>query len=80
MKPMEHSVGRSIRTRQGWGWRIGKDRGHFPASEDKAGLLTNRNRPVEGLACSQARSTACLAGSKEAEALQWRNDSLRFVF
>lgn len=30
------------RTWQGWGWRVGQDRGHFPASEHKAGPLTNR--------------------------------------
>lgn len=34
--------GKSVRTWQEWGWRVGQDRGHFPASEDTAGLLTNR--------------------------------------
>lgn len=41
----------------GGGCRQGQDRGHCPATEDKAGLLTNskgHSLPVEGLACPRA--------------------------
>lgn len=83
MRPTELAVGRAVRTWQGWGWRVGQDRGHFPALEDKAGPLTDRkghSLQVEGLACSQACSTACPEGSRELEALRWRSDTSGLCF
>lgn len=69
-------------TWQGWGWRVGQDRGHFPASKDKSRTSDKEKRTfqVEGLARCQACSTACPRVSKEPVALRRRIDKLRFVF
>lgn len=79
VQPTTRSRGKVVRTWQEWGWRVGQDRGHFPASEDTAGRI-EKDTAGGRTARSQACGTACPAGSEGPEAIKWRSDAFRFVF